>query len=357
MMRHRAETFVALPSPHSVMFHLRDHFEEHGAVTGSPGEWSVSFEIGSASATVHDGGIAFRLAAQDDSSLALLQWSVAEHVHEFAGGQAPHIVWKGGTAAGSALPYFREMTVVRVADITPRMRRLTLSGHDLARFAEKGHHVRLLLPPQPGVSPVWPTMAEDGRQAWPDGPRPAARVYTIRRIDVAAGEVDIDFVLHEGGEMPGARFALEAAPGSVVGMAGPGGAGLRPAERYILLGDETALPAIGRMLEELPEGAGATVFAEIHDEAEIQELRDAAGIDIRWLPRDGRPAGSTSLFVDALRAADDALWAGEPFIWAGCEHAAAQTIREELRQVRGIPKSRTLVAAYWRRGIAGDEVE
>lgn len=356
-MQLRAETFVTLPAPHAVMFHLRDHFEEHGAVTGSQGEWSVSFEIGSASATVHDGGIAFRVAAPDDSSLALLQWSVAEHVHEFAGGEVPHIVWKGGATAGSALPYFREMTVLRAADITPRMRRLTLKGHDLARFAEKGHHVRLLLPPQPGVVPVWPIMAEDGRQAWPDGPRPAARVYTIRRIDIAAGELDIDFVLHEGADMPGARFALDAVPGAVVGMAGPGGATLKPAASYIFLGDETALPAIGRMLEELPEGARAIVFAEIHDEAEIQELRAGAGIDIHWLSRQGRPAGSTTLLVDVLRSADGAVWAGESFIWAGCEHAAAQAIREELRQVRGIAKSRTLVAAYWRRGVAGDEVE
>jgi hypothetical protein len=218
-----AETLVQLRSPGQVMAQLREHFGEHGAVSGADDAWSVSFEIGKASANLSDGGIAFKVEAGDDTSLSFLQWSVAEHIREFAVGEEPPISWRGGIVPGAPLPYFREMRVVRAVRLSPRMRRLTLSGENLERFARHGLHVRLLFAPGPGVVPVGPVMGADGRQSWPPGERPVARVYTIRRIDVEAGEIDTDFVLHEGDEMPGARFAMEARPGDIVGMTGPGG--------------------------------------------------------------------------------------------------------------------------------------
>lgn len=350
----RAATLVRLREPLSVMSRMREHFAEHGAVSGVDEHWSVHLDIGSASAIRRAEGVAFEVKAEDDSSLSMLQWSVAEHVCEFADGETPEIVWQGGTQAGAPLPYFREMCVIGVSDVTPRMRRLTLAGRDLARFTHGGLHVRLLLPPRPDVVPVWPVMAADGRQAWPVGERPAARVYTIRRIDADAGEVDIDFVLHEGEDMPGARFAQEVEPGAAVGMVGPGGGALKPAPRYVFIGDETALPAISRMLEELPPDANATAFIEIADHGEEQKLPLRPGIELRWLSREGRPAGSTSLLIDALRALDPAEWSRDPYVWAGCEHAAAKAIRSFLKTERHLPKERQLVAAYWRRGSAGD---
>ncbi|PSJ62654.1 siderophore-interacting protein [Kumtagia ephedrae] len=351
----KAETLVRVRSPETVMAHLHEHFGEHGIVSGESGGWSVAFEIGTASVALRDGALAFRVEAGDDTSLSFLQWSVAEHVNEFAPGEEPDIVWQGGTTPGAPLPYFREMRVVRAVDVTPAMRRLTLAGENLARFAHDGLHVRLLFAPRPGVAPVWPVMAADGRQAWPEGERPVARVYTIRRIDVEAGEIDIDFVMHEGDGMPGAQFARDALPGAVVGMTGPGGGGsLPPASRHILAGDETALPAIARMLEEFPAGARATVLIEIADDAERQDLAAKPGIDVHWLSREGRPAGSTTLLIDALRSLDDSHWQDDTYVWAACEHAAARAIRAFLKAERGLPKKRFLAAAYWRRGQAGE---
>jgi NADPH-dependent ferric siderophore reductase len=350
----RAATLVQLREPLSVMSRMREHFAEHGAVSGIDEHWSVDLGIGIASARKRDLSVAFEVVAPDDSSLSLLQWSVAEHVCEFAEGERPEIVWQGGTKAGAPLPYFRALRVIRTLDVTPRMRRLTFAGRDLARFAHGGIHVRLLLPPRPGVVPVWPVMAADGRQAWPLGERPAARVYTIRRIDVAAGEVDIDFVLHEGEEMPGARFAQEAQPGATLAMLGPGGGALKPAPRYLFAGDETALPAISRMLDELPPDTRATALIEIADRAEEQALPVCHGTELHWLSREGRPAGTTSLLINALHALDAKEWTDDLFIWAGCEHAAAKAIRSFLKTERQVPKERLLVAAYWRKGTTGD---
>ena len=348
-----AEATVALAAPLDVMAKLREHFIEHGEISGEAAHWSVAFDIGVAEAIADAGAVRFRVRAADATSLAYLQWGVAEHVQEFAPGETPEIVWSGGVRPGAPLPYFREMRVVRSMEITPRMRRLTLTGSDLGRFTHDGMHVRLLLAPRRDVRPVWPVMAADGRQAWPDGPRPVPRVYTIRRIDVAAGEVDIDFVLHEGEDTPGATFALEAVPGDIVGMTGPGGGGLPSAERYVLAGDETALPAIGRMLEEIPAGREVIAIVEIAGDAERQELPSRAAVDLRWLSRNGRPAGTTTLLQDAI----DALDLTDPgFVWVGCEHAAARTIRGRLRR-QGLSRRDWLVAAYWRRGTAGEVEE
>jgi NADPH-dependent ferric siderophore reductase len=352
-----AETLIPLSAPLQVMSDLRDAFGEFGEIAGIDSAWSAAFDIGKTSAHLRENGIAFRVEAGDDTSLAFLQWSVAEHVVGLASGETPDIVWHGGTMAGAPLPYFRELTVVRAVQVTPKLRRVTLKGHDLARFARDGLHIRLLLAPRPGVTPVWPVMAADGRQAWPEGERPVLRVYTLRRIDVGAGEVDIDFVLHEGDTMPGARFGAEAQPGMVVGMMGPGGSTIKPAPRYVFAGDETGLPAIARMLEELPEGVAATVLLEVADIHEIQELPARENVEVRWLPRDGLQGGTTVSLADAVVALDETALNADTFVWAGCEHAAARTIRKFLKQDRQHPRDRYLVAAYWRRGQAGEIVE
>lgn len=352
--RLRAATLIPLKTPDTVMQRLLDHMGEHGELSGGGGAWSVRFDIGRASASLKPGGIAFEVEAGDETSLSFLQWSVAEHVLEYAPGETPDISWSGGIRAGAPLPYFREMRVVSARLVTPHMRRLTLAGHDLARFSHDGIHVRLLLPPRPGVKVVWPVMAADGRQAWPEGERPASRVYTIRRIDVAAGEIDIDFVLHEGDDMPGAHFGETAEAGMTVGMTGPGGGNLKPAPAYLFLGDETALPAISRILEELPADTTARAFIEIADDGERQDLAARPGVEVEWLSRGGRPAGTTTLLADTLAGLGaDARDAGA-YIWAGCEFSAARSMRDHLKRVVELPKGRSLVSSYWKRGQSGE---
>ena len=354
--KHRlsAETLIPLRAPEAVMVGLLDHFGEHGEVSVIGDTWSVTFEIGTATAALRPQGIEFRVEARDDTSLSFLQWSVVEHVLEFAPGETPEVIWSGGVRAGAPLPYFREMEVVAAAHVTPRMRRVTLSGRDLARFSHDGIHVRLLLPSRPGAKVVWPVMAADGRQAWPEGERPVSRVYTIRRIDVAAGEIDIDFVLHKGDDMPGAYCGATADPGMTVGMTGPGGGNLRAASSYLFFGDETALPAISRLLEELPSGATAKSFIEIADDGERQNLPLRSGVELTWLSRHGRPAGTSTLLADALFALGPDAGGSDTYVWAGCEFSAARAIRDHLKRVVGLPKGRSLVTSYWRRGQAGE---
>lgn len=349
-----ANATVALSAPLDTLCALRKRFTDYATITGSDDDCSVVLSYGTAHAKLAPGAIEIRLEAPDTTSLAYLQMGFADHLLDISGSDKPRIVWQGADLAGQPLPYLREMRVVQAWNVTPRMRRVRLAGTDLQRFGHGGLHVRLLLPSDKDARPVWPVMGEDGRAVWPEGERPVARVYTLRHIDVAAGVVDIDFVMHPGGDMPGANWAASAEPGEVIGMSGPGGGTLPDAERYIFAGDETGLPAIARMLEELRDGCRAVAFIEIADDTERQDLAVPAGATVHWLSRDGRPAGTTGLLSEAVRgeaiACDDNL-----FIWAGCEFADFKAIRRHLRKDVGLSRDKHLVAAYWRRGAAGDD--
>ena len=112
-------------------------------------------------------------------------------------------------------------------------------------------HVKLFFLPDGEKKPTLPSMGSRGLE-FPDGlPRPAHRDYTPRRYEGAAGELDIDLVVH--GDGPASTWASRAAPGAYIGVAGPRGSFVVPDtfDWYLLAGDETALPAIGRRLREL----------------------------------------------------------------------------------------------------------
>lgn len=351
----KSDATIEIATPVEILAQLGKRFGEYGSVTATPEICQVVLPYGTARAQISAHSLDVHLEAPDMTSLAYLQMGFAEHILDLAGSEKPKIAWRGSNLAGGPLPYFREMRVVGAENVTPRMRRVRLAGNDLERFSHGGLHVRLLLPPAKGVQPVWPIMGEDGRAVWPEGERPVGRVYTIRSIDAAAGLIDVDFVLHPGDEMPGANWAANAVPGDVVGMTGPGGGTLPDADMYLIAGDETALPAIARMLEEMPAGRKATVFIEIADDAERQDITTDADAAIHWLPRNGRPAGTTDLLVDALRAQALPRESGRVFVWAGCEFAAFKAIRSHCRKNHGLTRDEHMVAAYWRRGVAGEE--
>ena len=141
------------------------------------------------------------------------------------------------------------MTVERVTDVTPHMRRVTLSGSDLGRYATNGSHLMLFVPSEGIAKPEWPVPGEDCLPVWSaDDRRPQVRTCTVRRLDPEAGTIDVDFVLH--GDL-GSRWALNARPGDVIGVRGPTGRHRPEVDWCLLVGDETALPVIARTLESL----------------------------------------------------------------------------------------------------------
>jgi NADPH-dependent ferric siderophore reductase len=349
---------IALAEPGEVMRRLCAHFAEHGKVHVEGRCARIDTGFGIAALESCERCLKVLAHGHDGTALAYVKLAIAEHLLHLAAPQEPRIVWQGDGMAGTPLPYFREMRVARAVAVTRSMRRLTLAGSDLGRFATGGLHVRLLFPKDRNSAPTWPVTGEDGRPQWPgQQPRPDIRIYTIRRIDVERGEVDIDFVLHEGAQMPGARFAQEARVGDRVGMTGPGGGTVGDADWYLLAGDDTALPAIGRILEQMPAGKHAVVRIEVAGAEDEQPLPSAAAVDLQWLHRGAAEPGTTSLLETAVRNVAWPSAGTRVFAWAGCEYTSFRAIRGFLRNTRGLSLDKHLVAAYWRSGSSAEGVK
>ena len=175
----------------------------------------------------------------------------------------------------------RRLTVQHVQHLTPKMLRVALAGDDLPGFTSLGFddHVKLFIP-APGEELVLPTPGPDGPIFPPGAPRPTLRDYTPRRYDVADGILYIDFVIHDAG--PATTWAAQVRPGQVLGVGGPRGSFIIPTEFdwHLLVGDETARPAIGRRLEELPANTRALVVAEVESAGEELKFTSAASFEV-----------------------------------------------------------------------------
>lgn len=344
-----ASARVALRAPAAMLARLCEHFTEHGIVTHRTDGARLDGPYGAVEIDAADGALDFAVTCPDETSLFVVKSSVAEHLFEFAEGEAFELSWQGSTPAPMQIPYFREAVVRGTQDVTPAMRRVIVTCEDTAHFESGGLHVRVLIPPPERV-PVWPSVGPDSRIVWPAGEDELVpRVYTIRSIDHERKELAIDVVLHD--TSPGSVWARNAKPGDRIGLLGPGGGDVIPADWYLLCGDETALPAIARIAAALPATVRATIVVEVADRAEEQTIRSEAAIEVTWLHRNGTPAGSADLLPQAVRRIEIPE-VGSPFVFAGCEQAAARAIRKYLRAERKLPKERHLVAAYWRRGHA-----
>jgi NADPH-dependent ferric siderophore reductase len=210
--------------------------------------------------------------------------------------------------------------------------------------------VNLLVPRVGDESPRWPRVARDGRIVWPEGAHGVAlRSYTARRQDPDAGEVEIDFVLH--GDGPAAAWAGAATVGTPLGVAGAGSMGERAAAQLLLVGDETALPAITRILGAASPSTRGLAVVEVADAAEEQPIHAPDGVEMRWLHRDGTPPGESTLLVDAV-AALDPFDGDDVFAWVGAESAAVRAIRADLRGRWGLGRAQHHAIGYWRRGRA-----
>ncbi len=245
----------------------------------------------------------------------------------------------------------RLLQVREVKRITPKTMRIVVGGDELEGFVSAAHddHVKLFFP-QPGQDkPILPTPTPNG-PVYPDGaPQPVARDYTPRRYDAAAKTLAIDFVLH--GDGPATIWAAQARPGQFLGVGGPRGSFIVPDDFdwYLLAGDETALPAIGRRLEELPGDTHALVVVEVEDAGEEQRLETRARLDLHWLHRSAAPR-PTSL-LEAIAGFE--LPSGEGYAWVAAEAATAKAIRRHLVEARGLHKNRVKAAAYWKHGAVG----
>jgi NADPH-dependent ferric siderophore reductase len=220
----------------------------------------------------------------------------------------------------------RVITLATIECLTPHMLRLGFNSPELRDFvsAAPDDHVKLFFGTE-------------------------MRDYTPRRFDAEAGTLVLDFALHDAG--PATRWAMEAKVGDTLEIGGPRGSAVMPDDFdwVLLIGDETALPAIGRRIEELRPGVSVTSFVLVPEAEDAQHFATAANWTGHWIAR-GDSTDDVGLLLAAIQGFT--LPPGEGFVWIAAEAQAARAVRRHVVETLGQPKAWVKAAGYWLRGVA-----
>ena len=252
----------------------------------------------------------------------------------------------------------RTATVIDTQQLSSGMRRIVLGGPQLREFTRDGFEfpalrsegfddfVRLFFPLDDIGTMALPVQHERTVE-WPRDPRPVTRNYTVRSVDTDSAELTLDFVTHDTGIA--STWGRRCAVGDSIPLLGPVRSGHAPAEVdwVLLVGDETALPAIARCLDEAEAGQRIRVLVEVADAERELPLPTAADAEITWVHSDGAVAGTGDLLEAAVRSAP--WWEGTVFAWVAGESTALKGIRRYLREDRALPPEMVEVTGYWRR--------
>ncbi|MFE4197978.1 siderophore-interacting protein [Paenarthrobacter sp. NPDC056912] len=243
------------------------------------------------------------------------------------------------------------LTVLRTERLSPHMVRIVAGGPGFSDYANNEYvdrYVKIVFP-QPGVDYELPLDLWAIRETMPREQWPHTRTYTIRWVDLEAQELAIDFVVH-GDEGLAGPWAAAAQPGDSLVFTGPGGA-YNPAldaDWHLFAGDDAAIPAIAACVEVLAADARGLVFLEVDTEADILPITAPDGVEIHWLLREGVPAGSSELLLEALRNAD---WLpGRVDVFAHGERGYVKGLRELFFVQHGLERSQVSLSGYWAQG-------
>lgn len=247
------------------------------------------------------------------------------------------------------------LEVIERIRLTPHLVRIVAGGPGMSAVEDNGfadaYTKMLFAPAEAGITP--PYDMDRLREELPIELLPTRRTYSIRRFDLDVGRIWIDFVTH-GDEGIAGPWAANAKPGDPVVLGGIGG-GYAPdvaADWHLLVGDESAIPAISSALEAMPADAAGIALLEVQDESEQLELTAPAGVELRWLHRGEKTAGTTDLLIDAVRALE---WQpGRVQVFAHGERGAMKQLRPHLTDERGVDRTQLSLSAYWAYGRRED---
>ncbi len=220
----------------------------------------------------------------------------------------------------------RTLQVRDLERITPGMLRITFMGEALSDFVSLApdDHVKLLVPTLSGEI--------------------ARRDYTPRHYNPAANTLAIDFALHDAG--PATRWALQARPGDTLQIGGPKSSSVLAPDirRWLLIGDETALPAIGGRIEEAAPGTEITSVVAVAGAAQQQVFETEARLTAHWAHRPLRAADDPAALLAILKTI---ALAEETFVWVAAEARVARAVRDWLVKEKRHPTSWLKAAGYW----------
>lgn len=346
-------TSVAAPDAAEIFRDLVEHLSESDVAGERLSDRSLRFEReGCRLDFSHDdSALTVDIAAPDANMLYFLKEAAAGHIAEINPAVGKSLVWSDDlpSRSESGRPSnFHELTLAERREVYPGMMRLTLTGQGIDALGSGGLHVKLMRPVRDDVEVRWPEVAENGVTQWPKGDhRLHVRYFTLRHVRMERGEVDIDVVRHDGGKI--SDWAAQASVGDRIGIMGPAGDAELPrnARRVFLCGDETALPAIARLVSGAAAPVSGQALIALPAGVRAEAYLPPTTFDVRTLPR-------TEFSARCVNAARDLIGAeGPDFAWFGGEAADANAMRAVFKHELGLAKGRQLSVAYWRQGEAG----
>jgi NADPH-dependent ferric siderophore reductase len=302
----------------------------------------------------HAARIDFEEPAEDAEQLMGAMLALVVRARELLGEEGTTSAEQSVAAMATIRTFLTE--VVAVEDVNPHLRLVTFGGGDLTTFEPLGPDtfLYLLLPP-PGRDELTidQSFTWEAHATMPEADKPVGAYYTLRRWRPEVAELDVLMVLH-GDSGPASAWALRAGPGDPVALWGPRTAYLPPpgTEHLVLVADETALPAVAVILEQLPDGVSAQVVAEVGAADERQELLELDRVTVSWHHRDGAEPGTTTALADAVRALPP--FDTPTYVWGGGESRVMTAVRRHVRDERGLERDAVSLVAYWRRDATGD---
>ncbi|MDT8915738.1 siderophore-interacting protein [Amycolatopsis sp. PS_44_ISF1] len=247
------------------------------------------------------------------------------------------------------------LRVRRIEGLSPGFTSVTLGGPGLRDLVVAGgdQAVRLFFPREGQAALRMPTASSEAWMAqvmlMPKSARPRVRNLTIRRARPGEDEVDIEFARH--GDSPLSSWLRRVRPGDPAGLFDLGTTyrAPEPSRPQLLVGDETALPAVLAILDQAPSSLTAEVHLEVPTRADVRDVVVPPGVRIHWVTREDAPGRRPGTVVlEAVRRAE--LPPGRLHAWVAGESRLATSVRRHLVGDRGVPKADISFAGYWRHG-------
>ncbi len=248
------------------------------------------------------------------------------------------------------------LKVSRKTYLTPHYIRVYLTGEQVPLIANTtvGVNNKILIPPK-GLNEIHFPEFDYETMQWKPQPaelKPWVRTYTHRGIDLNTNEIWIDFVAH-GDEGPASAWAIAAKEGDVLGVLMKAGKTelYAAAEHYLLIGDATAIPVLGAILQDLPANVKGTCLIEVSAKEDQQVLETKADIDFMWLhnahPEKGSRLAEIVKLINLPRE--------NRFAYVAAEFSSVKEIRNYLRKEKGWLREELYAYSYWKSGVAEDQ--
>jgi NADPH-dependent ferric siderophore reductase len=224
------------------------------------------------------------------------------------------------------------LAVLEKHHVTPKMLRIVLGGEDLQDFvtASADDHIKIYVTGERGDF--------------------KGRDFTPRHFDARAKKLTIDIALHPAG--PAIHWAEKTQIGDSVEISGPRGSRIiaDDFDWWLLIGDETALPSIGRRVEGLAMGVRVFTLVAVTGPAEEQVFNTRADHQAIWVYRSAVDASNPQPLMEALQKIN--LPSGEGFVWIAAEAKVARAARDHIINVRHHPMQFVRASGYWIKGQA-----